>query len=144
VSIRVKRVYDPPSPGDGLRVLVDRLWPRGLTTDAAGVDVWVRDIAPSNKLRQWYGHDAVKWRDFQARYAAELADVPEAVATLRALVRQGRVTLLFGSREPKRNNAVALAAWLAQRRARSTRTATTRVRPSRPSRSKTGGKRRRG
>lgn len=112
MGIQVKRVYDPPSPSDGTRVLVDRLWPRGLTRDAARVDVWVREIAPSNALRQWYGHDTPKWREFQERYAAELADVPDAVAALQTLVLQGPVTLLFGSREPERNYAVALAAWL--------------------------------
>lgn len=136
MGIRVKRAYDPPSPSDGTRVLVDRLWPRGLTKDAARVDVWVREIAPSNALRQWYGHDAPKWCEFQARYAAELAEVPAAVATLRALVRQGPVTLLFGSREPERNNAVALAAWLSARRRGSTRTAATPVRRSGPRRSR--------
>lgn len=136
MGIRVKRVYDPPSPSDGTRVLVDRLWPRGLTEDAARVDVWLRDIAPSNVLRQWYGHEALKWREFQARYAVELAEVPDALATLRALVRQGPVTLVFGSRELARNNAVALATWLSARRRGQTRSATTRVRRSGPRRPK--------
>lgn len=112
VKCAIKRVYDPPSSEDGLRVLVDRLWPRGLTKGAAGVDLWLKEIAPSDVLRKWYAHDPAKWTEFQRRYAEELTRVPEAVATLRALTRRNRVTLLFSSRELERNNAVALQQWL--------------------------------
>lgn len=104
----IKRVYDPPSDDDGLRVLVDRLWPRGLTKAAARVDRWLKEIAPSDGLRKWYAHDPEKWIEFQRRYREELTRVPETVAELRALARKGRVTLLFSSRELERNNAVAL------------------------------------
>lgn len=104
----IKRVYDPSSDGDGTRVLVDRLWPRGLTKAAAHVDLWLKEIAPSDALRKWYAHDPAKWTEFQRRYREELTHVPEAVDTLRALTRKGRVTLLFSSRELERNNAVAL------------------------------------
>lgn len=104
----IKRVYDPPSADDGLRVLVDRLWPRGLTKRAARVDLWLKEIAPSDALRKWYAHDPAKWTEFQRRYVEELTHVPEAVETLRAVTRKSRVTLLFSSRELERNNAVAL------------------------------------
>lgn len=108
VKCAIKRVYDPPSDDDGLRVLVDRLWPRGLTKAAARVDLWLKEIAPSDGLRKWYAHDSVKWTEFQRRYRAELSRAPDALAELRSLMRRGRVTLLFSSRELEHNNAVAL------------------------------------
>lgn len=111
----VKRVYDPPSPHDGARILVDRLWPRGLTKEAAQLDDWVKDVAPSNELRLWFHAHVKRWDDFLARYAKEL-EAPggqEAMAALRARARRGRVTLLFSSKETDRNNATALAAFLA-------------------------------
>jgi len=104
----IKRVYDPSSDDDGLWVLVDRLWPRGLTKAAARVDRWLKEIAPSDGLRKWYAHDPEKWIEFQRRYREELTRVPGTVADLRALARKGRVTLLFSSRKLERNNAVAL------------------------------------
>lgn len=109
----IKRAYDPPSDDDGLRVLVDRLWPRGLTKAAARVDLWLKEIAPSDGLRTWYAHDPAKWTEFQRRYRTELSRAPEALDELRALTRKGRVTLLFSSRELERNNAVALEQLLA-------------------------------
>lgn len=97
-----------------MRVLVDRLWPRGLSKAAARVDVWLKDLAPSHDLRRWFDHQAEKWPEFQRRYAAELGLVADAVSQLTALTTRGRVTLLFSSRELAHNNATALAAYLAR------------------------------
>jgi len=109
-ELRIKRAYDPPAPEDGVRVLVDRLWPRGLKRDGARIDLWLKDVAPSAELRRWFGHDPAKWPGFQDRYRAELAGNP-ALDELRALLRQGkRVTLLFAARDTERNNAAVLHA----------------------------------
>jgi uncharacterized protein YeaO (DUF488 family) len=108
----VKRVYDPPSDDDGVRVLVDRLWPRGLTKAKAAVDLWLKDLAPSVGLRRWFNHDPAKWPEFRERYAAELDRKTPAVSALVGAVRRGRVTLVFGARDPRHNNAVALYAYL--------------------------------
>ena len=113
MKVTIKRVYEPAVGEDGVRVLIDRLWPRGLSKAAAGVDVWLKDLAPSHELRRWFDHEAEKWPEFQRRYASELDGAGEAVARLRALAARGRVTLLFGSRELVYNNATALAAYLA-------------------------------
>jgi uncharacterized protein YeaO (DUF488 family) len=111
-EVRVKRVYAPPAEDDGARVLVDRLWPRGLTREEAAVDLWLKDIAPSAELRRWFGHDPALWPAFQDRYRAELAGNP-AVDELRAIIEQGRrVTLLFGAKDVGHNNAVALQGYL--------------------------------
>lgn len=113
-DIRVKRVYDPPEPDDGLRVLVDRLWPRGLSKESAHIDLWLRDIAPSNELRKWYGHDPAKWDEFRRRYAQELAEHQDAVRELEVRL-SSPVTLLFSSKETKLNNAMALREYLEAR-----------------------------
>jgi uncharacterized protein YeaO (DUF488 family) len=115
-NLRTKRVYEPAVSADGVRVLVDRLWPRGLSKVTARVDVWLKDVAPSHGLRRWFDHDAEKWDEFQRRFAAELALVPDAVAKLRALARRGPVTVLFASRELTFNNANALQALLSRPR----------------------------
>jgi uncharacterized protein YeaO (DUF488 family) len=112
ITIRIKRVYEEPAETDGRRVLVDRVWPRGLSKEQAKVDVWLKDIAPSTELRRWYGHDPDKWSEFKTRYAAELEANPARVAALLAEVRAGSVTFLYGSREGRRNNAVALKEYL--------------------------------
>lgn len=112
MEIAVKRVYLPADPGDGERVLVDRLWPRGIAKEKASWTHWLRDLAPSDALRKWYGHDPAKWPEFQSRYAAELEAQPGALADLAALARRGRITLLFSSREEQLNNAVALRDYL--------------------------------
>lgn len=112
MKLKVKRVYDPSAKTDGLRVLVDRLWPRGLSKDAARIDEWLKDIAPSNALRQWFGHDPERWREFKARYFRELDARPEAVEKLATYAKQKRVTLLFGAKDAQHNNAVALAEYL--------------------------------
>jgi uncharacterized protein YeaO (DUF488 family) len=109
LMIRVKRVYDPPSKEDGFRVLVDRFWPRGLSKSKARVDLWLREISPSNELRKWYSHDPMKWSAFQERYSGELAKKSDLVERVRELeTKEGTITLLFSSKEEKHNNAVAL------------------------------------
>ncbi|AVR90023.1 DUF488 domain-containing protein [Thauera aromatica] len=115
MPILVKRIHDAAAPGDGCRVLVDRLWPRGLTKARAAVDLWLRELAPSTALRQWFGHDPTRWDEFRRRYAAELdGDGPApALAQLRELrARHPVLTLLYAARDPEHNNAVALRAWL--------------------------------
>jgi uncharacterized protein YeaO (DUF488 family) len=108
----VKRVYEPPEASDGMRVLVDRIWPRGLTKKRASVDVWLKDIAPSPSLRSWFGHDPNRWREFHKRYFEELSANHDAVEHLMNLIWAGKVTLLFGAHDTERNNAVALADYL--------------------------------
>jgi uncharacterized protein YeaO (DUF488 family) len=112
--IRLKRVYDPPSPDDGLRILVDRLWPRGLTREAAALDRWDRDLSPSDALRKEFGHDHSRWNEFKVSYFAELDERPEPVQRLAAEARRGTVTLLFAARDTEKNNAVALRDYLHQ------------------------------
>lgn len=109
----VKRIYEPAAASDGYRVLVDRIWPRGLSKSKARVDVWLKDIAPSTKLRQWFGHEPAKWPEFQKRYRTELNDNHDALQMLYAVLREHpTVTLLFGARDTAHNNAVALGAFL--------------------------------
>jgi len=112
MDIRVKRVYEQPDPGDGTRILVDRLWPRGLSKEAAKIDYWARMISPSNELRKWYGHDPAKWVEFRQRYAAELEGQAGEVALLLTKIEKGPVTFLFGSTEKRLNNAHALKIYL--------------------------------
>ena len=109
--VAVARVYDPPGPDDGARVLVDRLWPRGLRKDAGVLDHWCRDVAPSSKLRQWYGHDPARFAEFAERYRAELDDPDHAtaLAALRRLTRDGRLTLLTATKDPELSQARVLA-----------------------------------
>jgi uncharacterized protein YeaO (DUF488 family) len=114
-SIQVKRAYDPPAENDGVRVLVDRLWPRGLTKPAAAVDLWLKDLAPSVTLRRWFNRDPARWGEFTQRYAEELDAIAArspAVAALAAAIRGGKVTLLFGARDTRHNNATALRSYL--------------------------------
>ena len=107
--IRVKRVYERAKKGDGWRVLVDRLWPRGLTKEAAKVDVWLRDVAPSDALRKWFGHEPKKWPDFQKKYRAEVAKKKDALEALKKMEEEhGTLTLLFGAKDEDHNQAVAL------------------------------------
>jgi uncharacterized protein YeaO (DUF488 family)/alkylated DNA nucleotide flippase Atl1 len=114
-AIAVKRVYDPPSRGDGTRVLVDRLWPRGIAKAKARIDAWLKEVGPSTALRTWFGHDPARWAEFQRRYHREL----DATGTARAiadLARRGPITLLFAAKDTDHNNAVALRDYLARRR----------------------------
>lgn len=106
--IRCKRIYEPPGPSDGRRLLVDRLWPRGISREKAGLDDWLKELAPSDELRHWFNHDPARWEEFRERYRAELADKGPLLDRLRQEVRQGPVTLLFAARDEGRNNAVAL------------------------------------
>jgi uncharacterized protein YeaO (DUF488 family) len=117
-SIQVKRVYEPASAADGVRVLVDGLWPRGLSKGAAAVDLWLKDIGPSRALRRWFNRDPSRWAEFRKRYAAELDSLgarSPAVAALAGAVRRGKVTLLFGARDRRHNTAVALYEYLTGR-----------------------------
>jgi uncharacterized protein YeaO (DUF488 family) len=109
--IRVRRVYDPPSPDDGARVLVDRVWPRGLRKDAAHLDEWAKDAAPSTELRKWYGHDPAKFDEFRRRYIDELSGAPQRkeLGRLRALAAAGPVTLLTATRDVEISQAEVLA-----------------------------------
>ncbi|GGE52471.1 hypothetical protein GCM10007276_31860 [Agaricicola taiwanensis] len=107
-SLKIKRIYDAAEEQDGARVLVDRVWPRGIAKDKAALAAWLKDLAPSTNLRKWFGHRTEHWAEFQRRYAAELDANPEAQAPLTHLMEQGTVTLLFGARDLERNNAVAL------------------------------------
>ncbi len=116
----VKRVYDPPAKSDGLRILVDRLWPRGLSKQSAKIDHWLRDVAPSNRLRKWFSHDPAKWEEFRKRYTKELDSNPEAVADLCKLLSKRKVTLLFAAKDAEHNNAVAIRDYLARRLVRKT------------------------
>ena len=108
IEIRVKRVYEEPEESDGRRILVDRLWARGLSKEKAKVDVWVKEIAPSTELRRWYGHDPNKWTEFKSRYAAELETNPGQVEDILGEIQAGIVTFLYSSKEEQLNNAVAL------------------------------------
>ena len=113
--IHVKRVYDPVSKQDGQRFLVDRLWPRGIKKEALQIIAWYKEVAPSDDLRHWYGHDPDKWCEFNERYFKELDSRPESWHPLLEAARQGDITLLFSSKELKINNAVSLRAFLEQR-----------------------------
>jgi uncharacterized protein YeaO (DUF488 family) len=115
--LRIKRVYDPPDPSDGYRILVDRLWPRGLGKEKARVDDWRPDIAPTNVLRIWFAHDPQKWEEFRVRYRNELnaSGKMDDLAKLAARAGKGTVTLLFGARDRQRNNAAALREILEER-----------------------------
>jgi uncharacterized protein YeaO (DUF488 family) len=108
MKVTLKRAYDPPSPGDGTRILVDRLWPRGLSKEKAHIDLWLKDIAPSSGLRKWFAHDPKKWPEFQARYKDELKSNSGALAQLRSEATRGPVTLIFAARDVEHNEAVVL------------------------------------
>lgn len=110
--IRLKRVFDPPEPEDGSRVLVERLWPRGLSKERARLDLWLKQIAPSTELRMWFSHDPAKWAEFQRRYRAELVKNTEAVAQLLHLIGKGPVTLVYAAADVQHNSAVVLKRFL--------------------------------
>jgi uncharacterized protein YeaO (DUF488 family) len=108
VEVAVKRIYDKPAPDDGLRILVDRLWPRGVSRRRAALDEWMAELAPSTALREWFGHEPSRWAEFQRRYRAELRSRGEAIEALRRLATAKRVTLLYAARDPLHNNAEVL------------------------------------
>ena len=114
-DVRVKRVYDPPDARDGARVLVDRLWPRGARKDEAKLTLWLKDIAPSDELRRWFGHDPARFDEFSRRYRAELAANQDAVSRIEDLVKAGPVTLLYAAHDEEHNNARVLADYLKAR-----------------------------
>lgn len=115
--LRLKRVYEPAANEDGVRVLVDRLWPRGLRKEVAKVDHWMKETAPSAALRQWFGHDPERWEEFRRRYAQELRLREPDLERIRGLARGGTVTLLFGARDEEHNDAVVLREVLLKRAA---------------------------
>ena len=111
-TIKLKRVYEPPAKTDGFRILVDRLWPRGVSKSAARINLWLKEIAPSDALRKWFGHDPSKWTEFRKRYFRELQRRPEAVAQVKQHVGNEVTTLVYGAKDERHNNAVALKEYL--------------------------------
>lgn len=112
MTVLLKRAYEIPEPSDGFRILVDRLWPRGVSKNAAHIDLWFKDIAPSPELRKWYGHDPSRWIAFRERYFEELHANPDAVAQLAGYARQGAVTLVYGAKDTEHSHALALKQYL--------------------------------
>lgn len=112
----MKRVYDDPGADDGARILVERLWPRGVSKDRARLDAWLKEVAPSSTLRHWFGHDPERWEEFRRRYWAELEEKPEAVATLLEAGERGRVTLVYASRDEAHSCVAALKEFLERQR----------------------------
>ena len=119
--LALKRVYEPALPTDGRRILVERLWPRGIRKQALALDAWSKDVAPTTALRQWYGHEVARWEEFRRRYRAELDANSVAWKALLAAARRGRVTLLFSAHDIEHNSAVVLSEYLVERGARSRR-----------------------
>ena len=111
-TFRVKRIYAPPEPSDGTRILVDRLWPRGVARDEARIDAWIKDVAPSNALRRWYSHDPEKWPEFQERYVAELRHNPAVTELWNMAAKSKTITLLFAAKDELRNNTTVLREFL--------------------------------
>jgi len=114
-NIRLKRAYELPTADDGVRVLVDRLWPRGVKKANAAIDRWFKEIAPSTELRRWFGHDAVRWGEFRRRYRRELDHHPKEIGELQTLARRSPITLIFAARDELHNEAVVLRDFLFQR-----------------------------
>ena len=112
VTIHTRRVYEPPQPTDGTRVLVDRLWPRGMRKEDAPFQLWIRDVAPSNELRHWFGHDEARWDEFREKYIAELSTNLSSLQPLLDMARQGPLTLLYAAHDEAHNNAIVLASYL--------------------------------
>jgi uncharacterized protein YeaO (DUF488 family) len=118
--VKLKRAYEPASAGDGTRILIDRLWPRGVKKSEAAIDQWVKDIAPSTALRKWFGHDPDRWAEFRRRYAAEVDQHPEQLSRLRGLAGKGLITLVFSAHDELHNDAVALRDFLLGRKMKRT------------------------
>ena len=121
--IHLKRAYDDPSPDDGLRILVERLWPRGVTREHAALDLWAKEVAPSPALRKWFSHDPAKWGQFKRRYWQELSRNPDAIDVLRHHIRKGPVTFVYAAHDERYNAAVALNAFLGRRKGRASSSA---------------------
>lgn len=116
--LRIKRTYDPPARGDGRRILVERLWPRGMKKEAVAADAWMKDVAPSTQLRQWFGHQVERWEEFRRRYRKELAAHPDAWKAILDAEKRGTVTLLYSAHDVLHNGAVVLRDYLVERHAR--------------------------
>lgn len=115
MKIKLKRAYERPDKTDGTRILFDRLWPRGLTKRKANIDLWLKEIAPSTELRKWFAHEPKKWRSFRGRYQTELKHHPEQIATITSNAKEGAVTLIYGTRDQKHNEAAVLKQFLEKR-----------------------------
>ena len=111
MKIKIKRIYEKPGEEDGKRILVDRLWPRGLTKEKASIDLWLKEIAPSTELRKWFGHDPDKWNEFQKRYHQELENNKDQVSILKEAIKKGVVTLVYGAKDEQHNEALVLKEW---------------------------------
>ena len=107
-NVKLKRAYEPPAADDGTRILIDRLWPRGITKERAAIDQWMKDISPSTELRKWFGHDPARWDEFRRRYALEVRQNADLIDQLRSFARQGAITLVYSARDEKHNDAVEL------------------------------------
>jgi uncharacterized protein YeaO (DUF488 family) len=116
-NVRIKRAYEPSATGDGFRILIDRLWPRGVSKSRIALDQWMRDIAPSSNLRKWFGHDPARWTEFRRRYVAEVRGNAELLTRLRALAREGPITLVYSAHDEAHNDAVVLRALILGREA---------------------------
>lgn len=112
MELKIKRVYEQPEKEDGKRILVDRLWPRGLTKEKASIDLWLKDIAPTTELRKWFGHDPAKWKEFKKRYHQELKNNKEQVSILYEQLKKRGVTLVYGAKDEEHNEALVLKEWL--------------------------------
>lgn len=117
-SVKLKRAYEPPARGDGTRILIDRLWPRGVSKANAAIDEWIKELAPSTRLRKWFGHDPARWKEFRSRYAAEVQEHPEQLRRLRNLARKKPITLVYSAHDEIHNDAVALRDFLLGRKAK--------------------------
>ena len=111
-NIKLKRAYEQPEAADGIRVLIDRLWPRGVKKVDAAIDQWMKELSPSTELRNWFGHDPARWDEFRERYAAEVSQHPDQLRQLRALAGEGTVTLVYSAHDEEHNNAVALRGFI--------------------------------
>ncbi len=111
--LKIKRIYEPPSPDDGKRILIDRLWARGIRKEEARIDEWIKEISPSNELRKWFAHDPAKWSEFKKRYRNELKDKKEILDRIKKEARRKTVTLLYSASDEEHNNAVAMKEFLA-------------------------------
>ncbi|HEY2974751.1 MAG TPA: DUF488 family protein [Pyrinomonadaceae bacterium] len=112
MNIKIKRAYEQPDKKDGVRILVDRLWPRGLTKEKASLDLWLKEIAPSTQLRKWFDHDPAKWKSFRARYETEIRHKDNLIKVLKDKAKEGTVTLIYGARDEKHNEALVLKRFL--------------------------------
>ncbi len=117
MELKIKRAYEPPDPSDGVRILVDRYWPRGRSRSALRIDLWLKSVAPSEDLRRWFAHDCERWEAFKARYFAELDRNPEALRPVQAALARGPVTLVYAAKNERCNHARALAEYLRSRQA---------------------------